>query len=466
MLAALVSALRAGTVEHKEKGRVAAFAPRHENSFGFKAQDRPIASDISEALNALQGNDRERALSAILETDEPLILAQLFPLVPKPTRERISARIAALSPSDAGEIHSLTEVQARIDQLLAAGLSDSATRFMEDERSRTTLGRIPERALTQLRDELRLLLLRNDWDGLAAVQVPADLSQHLQSSATDTIAFYRAVAQMKKLGGDLAGAAETFAQLARRRSDVPAYKVNLLATRIGLLLGSNGFAVLSGADLAQGRQLLFDAEALAAAVQSPADAEIIAINRAILLVAVGKPEAALPVLAALKGEALLSAVAAYSAVALARLGRDAEAKSTLETAESSFGEVEVLRAARNYPTEGTSFPVSTVPALEDDPLPRIKIALLDFLQMDHERQAQVLSPETNPFVSFMTGHVRAAAETVVGLVPMMKELKDRPSEDDLTAFIQHLIAARVAFLRWSIADQSRGGFTAKGALSR
>ena len=305
------------------------------------------------------------------------------------------------------------------------------------------------------------MLLRNNWDGLAAVQVPADLTHHLASRAADAIAFYRAVAQMKKPGGDLAGAAETFAQLAHRRSDVSAYKVNLLATRIGMLLGSNGFAILSGADLAQGRRLLSDAEALAATVHSLADTEIIAINRGLLLLALGQPEAALPVLASIAQEALRPAVAAYSAVALARLGREDEARSTLETAENRFGKVEVLRTAGDYLTSGTAFPAFSALALEDDPVPRIKNALFDFMQMDHERQAQVLSPEARPFVELVIGHVRAAAETVVNLVPMMKDITIDACEDDLTGFIQHVMAARIDFLGWTVADQGRGGFTAK-----
>jgi hypothetical protein len=35
-------------------------------------------------------------------------------------------------------------------------------------------------------------------------------------------------------------------------------------------------------------------------------------------------------------------------------------------------------------------------------------------------------------------------------------------EDDLTAFIQYLLAARVESLGWSVGDQSKGGFSAKG----
>ena len=42
---------------------------------------------------------------------------------------------------------------------------------------------------------------------------------------------------------------------------------------------------------------------------------------------------------------------------------------------------------------------------------------------------------------------------------MMKGVPIDTIEDDLTAFIQQLLAARVHFLGWSLSDQSKGGFT-------
>jgi hypothetical protein len=45
---------------------------------------------------------------------------------------------------------------------------------------------------------------------------------------------------------------------------------------------------------------------------------------------------------------------------------------------------------------------------------------------------------------------------------MMKFIQIDATEDDLTAFIQHLLAARIQFLGWSVGDQSKGGFSASG----
>jgi len=45
---------------------------------------------------------------------------------------------------------------------------------------------------------------------------------------------------------------------------------------------------------------------------------------------------------------------------------------------------------------------------------------------------------------------------------MMKGVPIDTIEDDLTAFIQQLLAARVHFLGWSLSDLSKGGFPSKG----
>jgi hypothetical protein len=65
----------------------------------------------------------DRVLSALLETSEPMILAQILAYVPRAMRDRITKRLSEISPSEADAIQSLTEVQTRIDTLLAAGCS-------------------------------------------------------------------------------------------------------------------------------------------------------------------------------------------------------------------------------------------------------------------------------------------------------------------------------------------------------
>jgi hypothetical protein len=89
-------------------------------------------------------------------------------------------------------------------------------------------------------------------------------------------------------------------------------------------------------------------------------------------------------------------------------------------------------------------------------------AMARFRTMNSVDQARVLHHHADPFEGLVVDYVRAAADSVVSLVPMMKGVRIDTIEDDLTAFIQQLLAARVHFLGWSLSDQSKGGFTPKG----
>jgi chromosome segregation and condensation protein ScpB len=100
---------------------------------------------LGAALTALGGEAREKLLSAILETDEPMVLAQLLSFVPRRLRQSIEQRITALTPSEAGSIYSLTEVQTRIEKLLDAGLAAAAEAFIAADEKLSTLGKPPFR---------------------------------------------------------------------------------------------------------------------------------------------------------------------------------------------------------------------------------------------------------------------------------------------------------------------------------
>jgi len=98
-----------------------------------------------------------------LETDEPMMLAQLVEVAPHETHSRIRARIAELTPEEAGDVHSLPEIQARIDRLLAAGALDAAAKFVEVENSLRTLGKVPGRVeLTRSDGRFRYAALFTD----------------------------------------------------------------------------------------------------------------------------------------------------------------------------------------------------------------------------------------------------------------------------------------------------------------
>ena len=162
---ALIAAVRTGTLQHKEKGRVAAFAPRFENRIGVPVSDRPLAADLAAALTFVDLQRQEALLAAILETDEPLILAQLLSRSPPNLRSDIEQRIAMLAPIDAGAIHSLPEMQARIDELLTAGAADAAASYIAAEGGLRTWGKPAGRELARFQNQLRLAFLRRGLGG-------------------------------------------------------------------------------------------------------------------------------------------------------------------------------------------------------------------------------------------------------------------------------------------------------------
>jgi hypothetical protein len=163
---ALIAAVRPVPLKIQGHVSIAAFAPRYEIEGSFAKHDRPIAADIGAALTALPAMQADRILGALLETSEPMILAQMLTYAPRSMRDRIEKRIAQISPADAGEIRSLPEVQARIDTLLAAGMTTSAAKFIHEERIVQTMGKAPGRVLARLHADLRLFFAQGDWTSI------------------------------------------------------------------------------------------------------------------------------------------------------------------------------------------------------------------------------------------------------------------------------------------------------------
>lgn len=460
---ALVAAVRVGALEHKEKGRVSAFAPRFEQSVVGPPQDRPLAADLGAALCVLSGVQQTALLDAVLETDEPLILAQLLSFSSPMLRARIEQRITALAPSDAGAIRSLPEMQARIDELLTAGVADAAARYMDAEVNLKTLGQAAGRELVRFRNQLRLHYLREEWSAIVSTSSSVFQKPFDQASAEETLKLFKGIAALKGPTPNPEEAKTIFADLFARRP-ATVYASNWFAAELNRLLHANSFGLLKGAQIREGRHALAELERMLTFVPANAslDDEVTQCNKALLLLAIGEPSQALAVVTMTPLVRLQDTAAAYRAVALARLGQRAEAVAALDTAEHSYGTTTVLVAAREHIASGIVFRSAPDVSFEDDVLRDIATAIAQFRTMHPSSQARVLNQNRDPFEALVVEHVRAAADSVVSLVPMMKGVQIDASEDDLTAFIHHLLAARVHFLGWSVADQSKGGFTSKG----
>jgi len=451
----LIATVRDGAIEHKEKGRIAAFSSRYEADPLQRILDRPIAADLGAALNALVDDQRRRLLKVVLKIDEPMVLAQLLPFVPHEVQEEIKQHITDLTPSKAGEIHSLTEVQARIEALLSAGLADAAGKFIDQERDLKTLGPVPGREMVQLRAKLRLWLLQEKWHEIENASPPSSLSHMDKTSIEETIAFFKAIAALRNPKGDRNAAEWMFAQLQSRHPDVPAYVINLFATRISILLEGDSFGQLQGNKLAHGRKMLLDAEQMMHQTRAvnDSDTETFICNKALLLLALGKPDQVIELLTSMPAMSLHDSVAAYMAVAFARTGRVPEANGILDREIQAHGENITLIAAREHIHSRAPFLAPANSTSNDDPLPRIKMALGEFARMDPIQQAEVLHLPPDPFDQFVIDHVRSASASLTSLVPMMRIVEIDSCEDDLNAIIRELLRSRLQLLLWSVSDE-------------
>jgi len=407
-----------------------------------------------------------RLLKAILEIDEPIVLAQLLPVAPSPTKKAIENRITELTPSEAAEVYSLTEIQARIDALLSAGAVDAAAQYIEAEKDFKTLGNVSGREMMRLGVLLRLQFLKGDWDGIARAEPPDSLSPAEKNTANDTIRFYQALAEHSKPNGNLEFSEYWFSQFQKRHPQVVAYASNLFATQLSRLLNGDLFVQLDAVQVVQARQLLENAEQMMSRTQgmSPADSDIFNANKALILLAMGQPEQADTLLRPLVAVRLQDNLAAYSAVALSRMGRTAEANAALAHAEEMFGVTEVIKAARSKIDSGKAYLASANIISTDDRVQSIKAALFDLKQMDSMQQADVLKSPPDSFDILVIEAVREATASAVSLAPMMKKkgIVIDSNEDNFSGFIRELLTPRFSLLGWSCTDQPRGGYSAKG----
>lgn len=459
ILEALVAAVRSGALAHREKGRVAAFAPSFESTLIRTPRDGPLANDLAAALGSLNPVAQVVLLDAILETDEPLILAQILPKVPPNFRARVKQRIAALAPDAAAEVRSLPEMHARIDQLLTVGAVDAAASYMAAEKNLKTWGKPAGRELNRFRNKLWLAFLKQDWEAITKAPQPAFTSQLEQESALETLQHFRGLVALVGPNPDPAVAKAEFAILfAKRKSLI--FATNWFAAVVSELLVDDSFSLLAGSNVRLGRQVLGELDRMVALLPTGPTDEALECNRAQLLLALGEPGQALATLYRVSLTRLHAVAAAYRAVAFARLGQPADATAALDGAEFRFGATPILAAARAHIASGATFLALPEVSAYDNLVDNVGSAIARFRLMVPQQQARVLSPQSDAFEALLIDYVRAAADAVVSLVPMMKGVDIDAIEDDLNAFVQHLLAARVQFFGWSVNDQSKGGYSA------
>uniref|UniRef100_B0T9H7 Uncharacterized protein n=1 Tax=Caulobacter sp. (strain K31) TaxID=366602 RepID=B0T9H7_CAUSK len=455
---ALVKTTRYAARADWPRGRVEGFSPEFERGVSLRADDRPLADDLAGALNRLSGASHRGLLDAILETEEPTILAELLTQVSVASRPDIERRLRALKPDAAAPISFLTSAQARVQALLAAGLVDVAADYIDEERRLAPGRNIPGRALEAFKAQLRLAALREDWPALWSAKPPADFNVVDKEAAEDSIRFHQGLAAFAEPDGAGLGKAEAiFEGLARRKRHMIPYRINLMAAQMSRLLVADLFTKLSGEDLRRAHAILRESETIKGSTSG--ERRNLAHNRALLLLAAGAPQRALEVLSQSDlGEPEANA-SAFRAVAFNRLDDGRQALVILDAAIARFGPVEVLVAARAHIQSGAPFDSLAATVQTDERMLSVKSAMTDLRALDPERQAGALGHDQG-LDGLVIDHVAQVAASLINLAPEMRRL-GMDLEDNISGLVRELLAARVQLLGWSAPDQSRGGRTGK-----
>jgi hypothetical protein len=455
LLLALINMVKVGAYEHVEKGRVSAFAANFETNHLGDPIDKPIADDLIAVLRSVKGHSSQELLEVILTIDEPLTLAHLLTLAPQSCRSKIEERLCKLTPEEAAEVWSLSQVQSRIDALLTAGVASVAATYINVEQNLKTFGNVLGRKIDRLRANLRLNLIQHDWDTIAKTKLPPDLSHAELEAARDSICFYKAVAELQKPNGRPELAVSVFENLCRKQSDIPAYILNLFAARISTLLKEDIFCLLIGEKAVLGREALSEAQRKFAGLSSVSrtDQELYELNKALLLLALGQVRAAYDTLFTIKSEQFQDTITAYTAVALFRSGEETNALTMLERARIMMDGSKVIEAAWAH-IKGREIVNCRVNFLTDENLiEKTSVAYTRLVHMNPFEQAKVIDP-CGELWRLIFEYVRTSTAGVTALVPMMDKC-----EDDLSALLREILIARFLFLRWSICDQSKGGYS-------
>lgn len=458
----LVRSVFKGATNRPEREALNAFTLGFTHSWA--PMEQPISFDLAAALRRVQGSAVQRLVVAFCQIEEPAVLAGIVANIPATLNAPIMDRLQNLTPSTSPEVWSLTALQARVDALLSANLPDVAQTFIDAEQHAKTLGAVPGREITQLRANLRVLLLRKDWPAVGSYLLPENMPGPVRREAHDTLLFYRAIAHLQNPEGDAAIAEAIFADLSNRHHAIAAYRVNLFASRVRRLFHNDVLQLLSGAALSEARRHLAEAERETRPLiqHSPSDLKPLDMNRAILLLGVNRPRESLQVLLEL-GEAFYEAdIECFRALAMARLGRKREALAVLEQARRVVGESGLLSAVRE--NMDTHRPYVTAPSLSlsDDPVPGIRHALEAFGRLGHTEQAEALQLRGRLDL-YLLEQVRGACAALVATVPMMRNL-GIAREDDISAILKQILRASLQFPQWTVDDQSRGGFSKSGGV--
>lgn len=450
-------------IEHDEKGRVGALTDRYSPGPLLQREDASPAEDLAAAWRRLNGSYQETMLQTLAQSDDPVLLAELCQHLPVAAKPSIRARLRQLKPAEASALWTWPELQHRIESLLVAGEYALAREHL-DEAEQDIDRAPPQFRLELFALELRLFLTEKNWAALDGAVVPPALDRPTTQQAQDKLEFYRATSQLLRPNGNLAGARVVLERLAARPGAAPAYKENVFAVAIQQLLGPT-LHPLEGADRATGEGLLAEINAEVDVGESSVSSSLLA-NRALLMLALHKPEDALESMAARRKERRSPELELIAVLSKQELGFRDEAMAILDAAISEFGANDRLIALKNDLQAGDSAPSVASASVVVDSIASIRAALQQLTVLLPSQIGDILGPPGRGVRGYLIGLVSRAVAALQHMAAMLRERKDPMNlarfEDDLNTAVREVLGALLAVTKWDVADQSLGGATANG----
>ncbi|HEY6927025.1 MAG TPA: hypothetical protein VI653_26345 [Steroidobacteraceae bacterium] len=460
---ALQTLISRSVIEHAEKGRVGALTDRYTPSRFFAREDDSPAKDLTAAWRRLDGEHQEAMLQALAQSDDPVLLAELCQHLPAAAKPGILARLRQLKPGEASTLWTWPELQQRIASLLAAGEYGLAREHL-DEAQRDLAGAPLQFRLGLFGLGLQLLLKEKNWTALDAAVVPSGLDVPTTQQAQDQLDFYRATSQLLRPSGDLAGARVVLERLAARPGAASAYKENVFAVSIQQLLGPN-LRPLAGANKVTGEALLAEINATVAVDEQLTRSNLLA-NRALLLLALQRPEDAFESVAGRRRETRSLDLELIAVLAKSEMGLRGEAMAILDSAITEFGTDDRFTALKNDLQSGDAMPSVASASVTVDPISSIRAALQQLAELPPSQVGDVLGPPGRGIRGYL---VRQVSRAVAALQHMAAMLRDRKNpeeearlEDDLNTAVREVLGASLAVVKWDVGDQSLGGTTSNG----
>jgi hypothetical protein len=460
---ALQKLISCSAIEHAEKGRVGALTDRYSPSSFLAREDGSPAQDLTSAWRRLDARHQEPMLQALAQSDDPVLLAELIQHLPAAAKPVIQARLRQLKPGEASILWTWPELQHRIESLLVAGEYGLAREHLDEVGK--DLGRAPQEFRLGLFSlELRLLLKEKNWIALDCAAVPSTLNEFTTRQAQDQLDFYRATSQLLRPNGHLAGARGVLEQLAAHPNSASAYKENVFAVAIQQLLGET-LHPLTGADKVTGEGLLAEINTAVAVNEKQASSNFLA-NRALLLLALQRPEDALESVAARRREARSPELEVIVVLATFEMGRQEEAMAILDAAITEFGADDRLTAVKYDLEAGIPTASVTSPSVSVDTISSIRVALQQLTVLQPAQVGDVLGPPGGGVRDYLIREVSRAVAALQHMAAMLRGPKNPKNyakfEDDLNSAVREVLGARLAVAKWDVADQSLGGATSNG----